>query len=72
MYYQFAKYNMENITQHNQYNTLRSYRTSPTMAHGIDVSAKTLGITSSAFVRQAISEAIERLQKLHHSKEEIR
>ena len=58
--------------QYHQFNSLKSYRIAPIMAHGIDVSAKTLGITSSAFVRQAISEAIERLQKLHHSKEEIR
>ena len=55
---------MENITQYNQYNTLRSYRTSPTMAHKTAASAKTLSITESAFVRQAISEAIERLQKI--------
>ena len=32
------------------------------MAHGIDDSAKTLGVSSSSFVRQAITEAIARLQ----------
>ncbi len=48
--------------QYNQLNTLRSYRLSPIQAHGIDDSARALGISSSLFVRQAITEAIARLQ----------
>jgi len=53
---------MKNTKQYNQYNTIRSYRLSPIQAQCIDDCARALGISSSAFVREAIAEAISRLQ----------
>ena len=45
-----------------QLNTLRSYRTTPVLAHKTAASAKKQGLSESEFVRQAIEEAIDRLQ----------
>jgi len=41
--------------------TLKSYRFSPTLAHSLSVTANSLEITESEFVRMVLTDAIHRM-----------
>jgi len=48
--------------QHNQHlKTMRSYRFSPTFAHSVYTTARSLNLSESEFVRMVLTDAMDRL-----------